>query len=119
MALNVVALVGRVGRQPELRYSPTGTAVCNFSLAVSRERKSEEGERETDWFKVVAFGQTAEFTAEYLDKGAQISVTGRLQVRLWDDKDGNRRHSVEVVAERVNALETKAGAERRRAEATA
>ncbi len=111
--MNAVCLVGRIGNDPEMKYTPNGTAVCHFRLGVSRDRKSEDGERESDWFDVTAFGQQAEFVSQYLDKGAQVGVTGRLESRTWE-QDGAKRYAVGVVAQNVTALETKAEAERRR-----
>ncbi len=100
--LNVVALVGNVASDPELRYTPNGVAVCNFRIAVQRSFTNREGEREADFFPVVAWRKTAEFCGNYLEKGRMISVDGRLQVRTWDDQDGNRRYITEVVASNVN-----------------
>lgn len=104
--LNVVALQGRMTRDPELRHTQAGKAVTSFSLAVERDFKSN-GEKETDFIDVVAWGQTAEFVCSYLGKGRMIGVTGRLQVREWQDRDGNRRRSAEVQADRVYFLDSK------------
>lgn len=104
--LNVVALQGRMTRDPELRHTQAGKAVTSFSLAVERDFKSN-GEKGTDFIDVVAWGQTAEFVCNYLGKGRMIGVTGRLQVREWQDRDGNRRRSAEVQADRVYFLDSK------------
>lgn len=103
--LNVVVLQGRMTRDPELRHTQTGKAVTSFSLAVDRDFKSNG--KETDFIDVVAWGQTAEFVCSYLGKGRMIGVTGRLQVREWQDRDGNRRRSAEVQADRVYFLDSK------------
>jgi single-strand DNA-binding protein len=111
--INSVALVGRIGRDPEMRYSASGTAITNFSVAVSR-RGAKDGEQDTDWFNVVAFGRSGEFVAQYLDKGSLVGVEGRIQSRNWTTEDGQKRNSVEIVANAVQALESRAEAERRR-----
>ena len=104
--LNVVVLQGRMTRDPELRHTQAGKSVTSFSVAVERDFKSN-GEKETDFIDVVAWGQTAEFVCNYLGKGRMIGVTGRLQVREWQDRDGNRRRSAEVQADRVYFLDSK------------
>ncbi len=114
--MNNLALVGRIGNDPEMQYTPSGTAVTKWRIGVKRNRKAEEGQQDTDWFDCVAFAQTAEFVSEYLDKGAQIGVVGRLQSRTWEAQDGTKRYAVEVIAERVEFMESRADAERRRAE---
>ncbi len=98
--LNVVALVGNLATEPELRYTTGGVAVCSFRLAVQRAFKSSEGQREADFFPVVTWRDTAEFCGKYLEKGRPVSVSGRLQVRSYE-QDGQRRYITEVVAERV------------------
>ena len=112
--LNSCALVGRIATDPELKHTTSGTAVCNFRLAVERARKAD-GQPDADFIDVVAFGKSAEFVAEYLDKGALVGVTGRIQARQWQALDGTSRRAVEVVADTVQALESKHEAERRRA----
>lgn len=103
--LNHVVLIGRIGRDPELRYTPSGVAVASFSLAVNRQFKSQSGEQETDWFNIVAWKQQAEFAANYLGKGRLVAVQGRLQARSWVAQDGTKRNTVEVVAERLTGLD--------------
>lgn len=103
--LNVVVLQGRMTRDPELRHTQAGKSVTSFSLAVDRDFKSNG--KETDFIDVVAWGQTAEFVCSYLGKGRMIGVTGRLQVREWQDRDGNRRRNAEVQADRVYFLDSK------------
>lgn len=99
--LNKVIIMGRLTRDPELRRTQNGTAVTSFTLAVDRDFKSQSGEKETDFIDVVAWRNTGEFAAKYLAKGRMVAVEGRIQVRDWQDKDGNRRKSVEVVADNV------------------
>jgi single-strand DNA-binding protein len=104
--LNQVILIGRIGRDPELRYTPSGVAVASFSLAVNRQFKSQaSGEHETDWFNIVAWRQQAEFAANYLAKGRLVAVQGKLQSRSWVAQDGTKRNTVEVVAERLTGLD--------------
>ena len=99
--LNKVMIMGRLGRDPELKRTQSGTAVASFSLAADRDFKSQNGERETDWIDVVAWRGTAEFVSKYFAKGRVAVVEGRLQTRKWRDKDGNNRVAVEVIAENV------------------
>ena len=99
--LNKVFIMGRLTRDPELRRTQNGTPVTSFSLAVDRDFKSQGGEKETDFIDVVAWRSTAEFVAKYFTKGRMAVVEGRLQIRDWTDKDGNKRRSAEVVADNV------------------
>ena len=100
--LNHIVLMGRLTRDPELRRTGTGLAVASFSLAVDRDfGNRESGERETDFIDIVAWRHTAEFVSKYFAKGRMAVVSGRLQIRNWTDKDGNKRRSAEVVAENV------------------
>lgn len=103
--LNVVALVGRVVADPELKYTPSGIAVCSFRIAVDRRFKSESGEKQTDFIDIVAWRQSAEFAANYLSKGRLVAVDGRLQQRSWVQQDGQKRSKVEVVADNVQGLD--------------
>jgi single-strand DNA-binding protein len=104
--LNRVVLIGRLGRDPELRYTPSGIPVTSFSIAVDRRAApNAQGERETDWIDIVAWRQTAEFAANYLSKGRLVAVDGRLQIRSWTAQDGTKRKSAEVVAEDLRALD--------------
>jgi len=105
MSVNKVILIGRLGKDPEVRYTQSGTAVTNFNLATDRTyKKNDERVDETEWHRVVAFGRTAEVCGEYLQKGSQIYIEGRLQTREWEDKDGNRRWTTEVITERMQML---------------
>ena len=99
--LNKIFLMGRLTRDPELRKTKSGTPVASFSLAVDRDYKGQGGERETDFIDCTAWRGTAEFVSNYFTKGRMAVVEGRLQVRDWTDKDGNKRRSAEVVAESV------------------
>ena len=100
--LNHIVLMGRLTRDPELRRTGTGIAVASFSIAVDRDFGSKEtGEKETDFIDIVAWRNTAEFVSKYFTKGRMAVVSGRLQIRNWNDKDGNKRRSAEVVADNV------------------
>ena len=100
--LNRIVIMGRLTRDPELRRTQNGTAVTSFSVAVDRDFKSREsGEKATDFIDVVAWRQTAEFVCQYFTKGRMAVVEGRLQIRDWNDKDGNNRRSAEVVADNI------------------
>ena len=99
-SLNKVMIVGYVGRDPEMRYTPAGKAVSTFSVATNRVWSSSSGERheETEWFTVVAWGNLAEICKQHLSKGSQVYVEGRLQTRRWEDNDGKKHAAVEIVA---------------------
>ena len=100
--LNHITIMGRLTRDPELRRTGSGVAVTSFTLAVDRDfGKNEQGERETDFIDCVAWRQTGEFVSKYFTKGRMAVVSGRLQIRSWNDKDGNKRRSAEVVADNV------------------
>ena len=105
--MNRVVLIGRLTRDPELRYSPSGVAVSNFTLAIDRRFKNAQGEKETDFIPCVVFKQLAEHCANYLAKGKLASVDGRIQVRTYNDKDGQKRWVTEVIAEDVHFLSPK------------
>ena len=104
--LKKVQIIGHLGKDPEMRYTPSGKPVTTFSVAVSRSWNSADGERhsETEWFNVVAWGNLAEICKQYLVKGQQVFVEGRLQTRRWDDKEGVKHTSVEVVANEMMML---------------
>ena len=99
--LNKIFIMGRLTRDPELRRTQNGTAVTSFTLAVDRDFKSQSGEKETDFIDVVAWRSTAEFAAKYFTKGRMAVVEGRLQLRDWTDKDGNKRRNAEVLADNI------------------
>lgn len=102
--MNKIFLIGRLTKDPELRYTPSGAAICSFTLAVDRRFASQNGEREADFINIIVWNKTAESSAKYLSKGRQTAVEGRLQIRSYDDKDGQRRWVTEVVAENVEFL---------------
>lgn len=105
--LNRVVLIGRLTKDPELRYTPTGVAVTNFTLAIDRNYKNAQGERETDFIPCVVYRQLAEFTANYLSKGKMAAADGRIQVRSYTAQDGQKRWVTEVVADNVHLLSPK------------
>ena len=108
MALNVIAIMGRLTRDVEMRQTQGGTNVANFTLAVDRDMKNKQtGERETDFIDVVAWASSADFVEKYFHKGSMAIVKGRLQMRKWEDKDGNKRVSAEVVADNIYFGESK------------
>lgn len=102
MALNHITIMGRLTKNPELRRTNTGTPVASFTLAVDRDfADKQSGQKETDFIEVVAWRNTAEFVCHYFEKGRMAVVSGRLQIRKWQDKDGNNRQTAEVVADNV------------------
>jgi single-strand DNA-binding protein len=106
MSVNKAILVGRLGSDPEVRSTQSGTSVANMSLATNRYWKDQSGQRqeETEWHRVVVFGRLAETCGEYLSKGRQIYVEGRLQTNEWEDRDGVERRTTEIVANNVQFL---------------
>ncbi len=104
--INKVILVGRLGQDPEVRYTPDGTAVANFSMATSQEWKDKntgEKRQKVEWHRVVAYRRLAEICAEYLTKGKQVFISGKLQTRQWD-KDGSTRYTTEIIADKMQML---------------
>lgn len=114
--LNHIVLMGRLCADPELRRTNSGTPVTSFTLAVDRDFKNQNGEKEADFVPVIAWRNTAEFVSKYFTKGRMAAVDGRLQMRNWTDKDGNKRTTAEVVAENVYFGDTKRGDSRSQAE---
>ena len=113
MSMNRVLVMGRLTKDPELRRTGSGIAVANFTLAVDRDHSSkEDGTKDTDFFDVVAWRSTAEFAEKYLTKGRMIGVDGRLQSRTYEDKDGNKRKAVEIVADRIYFADSKYASDR-------
>lgn len=110
--LNKVMVIGHVGRDPEMRYTPSGKPVTSFSVATSRSWTSSEGERreETEWFNVVAWGNLAEICKQHICKGQQVYVEGRLQTRSWEDHEGKKRYRTELVANEMILLGERRGA---------
>lgn len=105
--LNRIDIMGRLTRDPELRYTPSGTPIASFTIAVDRDYAPKGAEKETDFIDIVAWQSTAELVHKYFSKGRMIVVSGRLQIRRWEDQDGAKRRSAEVVAERVYFADSK------------
>ncbi len=106
MSVNKVILVGRLGQNPEVRYTPSGAAVANFSIATNENWMDKAGQKQerTEWHRVVVWGKSAENCSQYLSKGRQIYVEGRLQTRQWQDKDGQTKYTTEIQAQTVQFL---------------
>ncbi len=106
MSVNKVILVGNLGKDPELRYTPSGTAVATFSLATTERYKDRDGNRQdkTEWHNIVAWRQLAEICGKYLHKGKQIYIEGKIQTRSYDDRDGNKRYITEIVVDQMQML---------------
>jgi single-strand DNA-binding protein len=107
--INKVILVGRLGKDPEVRYTPSGVTVANFSIATSEEWKDREtGEKQerTEWHRIVAWRRLGEICGEYLRKGKQVYIEGKLQTRSWEDRDGNKRYTTEIVASNMQMLDS-------------
>ena len=120
MSFNKITIVGYLGRDPELRYTPQGTAVCNFSVATTEKRKSVGGgmDEHTIWFRITAWGRQAELAAEYLAKGKQVYVEGRLRREEYTDREGIQRTSLEVNASDIQFLGQRGDTAERGAEKT-
>jgi len=110
MSVNKVILVGRLGRDPETRFTGSGQAVCNFSMATDETYKDRSGERQkrTEWHKIVVWGKQAEIAQQYLKKGSLLYLEGRIQSREWNDKEGQKRTSFEIVASNFRMLGSRA-----------
>lgn len=111
--VNKVILVGNLGRDPEVRYTKSGQAVASFSIATSEKWTGKDGNREerTEWHRITAWGKLGEICGEYLSKGKQVYIEGKLQTREWEDKDGNKRQTTEVVANNMVMLSQAGGAQ--------
>lgn len=111
MGINKAILVGNLGADPEIRYTPNGMAVANFRIATS-ETFTKDGQKETktEWHRIVAFGKLAEICGEYLSKGKQVYIEGKIQTRQWDDKDGNKKYTTEILANTMQMLGGRDGA---------
>lgn len=115
--INKAILIGRLGREPEVKHTASGVAVANFSIATSEEWKDKEtGEKQerAEWHRIVAWRRLGEICGEYLHKGSQIYIEGRLQTRSWEDRDGNKRYTTEIIANQMQMLDS--GDKRGRAE---
>ena len=108
MSFNKIIIVGNLGRDPEMRYTPQGTAVCSFSIASNERRRDRTGEQQdiTTWFRVTVWGKQAETVSQYLHKGKSVYVEGRLHVEEWTDKEGKPRHTLEVNASDVRFIDS-------------
>ena len=105
--VNKVIVLGRLGQDPELKYTPNGAAVCNFTVATSEswnDKNSGQKQEKTEWHRIVVWGKLAELCNQYLTKGRQAYVEGKLQTRSWEDKDGNKRYTTEIVASTVQFI---------------
>lgn len=110
--INKVILIGRLGRDPEVKYTPSGATVANFSIATSEEWKDRDtGEKQerTEWHRIVAWRRLGEICGEYLRKGSQVYIEGKLQTREWEDRDGNKRYTTEIIAVNMQMLDNKSG----------
>ena len=118
-SVNKVILIGRVGREPEIRYTPSGSPVAKFSLATDEVFKDRNGEQQkhTEWHNIVAWNKLAEICGEYLTKGKQIYIEGGIRSRQWEDQSGNKRTSYEIIARTMQMLGSKADSERAAASA--
>ena len=107
--VNKVLLIGRLGKDPEVRYTPDGMMVTNFTMATDEQRKDKNGQKiqRTEWHRIVTFGKLAEICSSYLSKGKLIFIEGRIQTKSWEDKDGNKRSSTEIIANNMQMLDSK------------
>ena len=107
MSVNKVILLGRLGQDPELKYTPSGGAVCNFSLATSEswnDKATGQKQERTEWHRIIVWGKLGELCNQYLSKGRQAFVEGRIQTRSWEDKDGQKRYATEILANTVQFI---------------
>ncbi len=110
--VNKVILIGNLGRDPEVRYTPNGMAVANITLATSeswKDKQTGENQERTEWHRIVLFGRLGEIAGEYLRKGAKVYIEGRLQTRKWQDKNGQDRYTTEIIADSMQMLDSKGG----------
>lgn len=114
-SINKVILIGNLGRDPEVRYMPSGDAVANITIATTETWKDKAGEKQeqTEWHRVAMFGKTAEIAGEYLKKGSQVYIEGRLETRKWTDKEGQERFTTEIKADRMQMLGSRSGGSER------
>ena len=119
MTVNKAILLGRLGQDPELRHTGSGSAVCNFTLATNEswfDKQANERKEKTTWHNIVVWGASGENCAKYLGKGSKVFIEGRIQTREWEDQNGNKRYTTEIVASSVQFLDTKGGGGGRRDE---
>ncbi len=109
--INKAILIGNLGADPEVRYTQSGTAVANFTVATSERWKDQSGQQQeqTEWHRIVAFKRLGEICGEYLSKGSKVYIEGRIQTRSWEDKDGNKKYTTESVAREMKMLDSKPG----------
>jgi len=109
--INKAIIIGNLGSDPEVRSTQSGTAVANFNVATTEKWKGQDGQmqEQTEWHRIVAFARLAEICGEYLSKGSKVYVEGRIQTRSWNDKDGNKRYTTEIVAREMKMLDPKGG----------
>jgi single-strand DNA-binding protein len=112
-SVNKVILIGNLGRDPEVRYTPSGTAVANFSLATTENWTNKDGEKQsrTEWHRIIAWGRLGETCGEYLSKGSQVYIEGSIQTNEWEDQEGNKRKTTEIRAWKMQMLGSRAQAE--------
>ena len=111
-SVNKVILIGNLGKDPEIRYAPSGSAICNITVAtsrVSKDKTSGEKQEQTEWHRVVMFDRLAEIAGEYLKKGKSVYIEGRLQTRKWTDKEGVEKYSTEIIAQEMTMLGSREG----------
>ena len=110
--VNKAILIGRLGADPEIRYTPDGMMVTNLNLATNEQRKDKNGEKvvKTEWHRIVTFGKLAEICGNYLSKGKMVFIEGRIQTRSWEDKEGVKRSTTEIIASNMQMLDSKGGA---------
>ncbi len=115
MSVNKAILIGRLGKDPEVRYTNQGTQVTTFTVATNEVWRDKDGNKQerTEWHRVVAWGKLAEICGQYLKKGSQVFLEGRLQTRDWEDRDGNKRYTTEIVAREMKMLDTRGGGDSR------
>lgn len=111
MSVNKAIILGRLGKDPEIRYTTSGMAVANFSVATSEVSKDKDGQRQekTEWHNIVVWGKTAEFCKEYLAKGREVYLEGKIQTRKWQDQSGQARYTTEIVAREIKFVGSKSG----------
>jgi single-strand DNA-binding protein len=107
--VNKAILIGRLGKEPDVKYTPDGSMVTNFSIATDEQWKDKNGEKvqKTEWHKIVSFGKLAEICGNYLKKGSLVFIEGRIQTRSWEDKDGVKRYTTEIIAQNMKMLDGK------------
>lgn len=105
-SINKAIIIGNLGADPEIRYTPSGTAVANFSVATREQWNNKDGEKEerTEWHRIVAWARLGEICGEYLKKGSPVYIEGRIQTRSWEDREGNKRYTTEIIAQNMQML---------------